>query len=81
MEISECITIHLGSENSRIIYGRMLNFLEEHGVEIISECEITEITADDFNNKIQNMFLDDDDLLFKEAISQMVQTIHYMDIF
>ena len=52
MEISECITIHLGSENSRIIYGRMLNFLEEHGVEIISECEITEITADDFNNKI-----------------------------
>ena len=40
MEISECITIHLGSENSRIIYGRMLDFLEEHGVRIVSECEI-----------------------------------------
>lgn len=52
MEISECITIHLGSENSRIIYGRMLDFLEEHGVRIVSECEITEITTDDFNNKI-----------------------------
>ena len=52
MEISECITIHLGSENSRIIYGRMLDFLEEHRVRIISECEITEITTDDFNNKI-----------------------------
>ena len=52
MEISECITIHLGSENSRIIYGRMLDFLEEHGVRIISECEITEITTDDFNNAI-----------------------------
>ena len=52
MEISECITIHLGSENSRIIYGRMLDFLEEHRVRIISECEITEITTDDFNNAI-----------------------------
>ena len=52
MEISECITIHLGSENSRIIYGRMLDFLEEHGVRIVSECEITEITTDDFNNAI-----------------------------
>ena len=52
MEISECITIHLGSENSRIIYGRMLDFLGKHGVRIVSECEITEITTDDFNNKI-----------------------------
>ena len=52
MEISECVTIHLGSENSRIIYGRMLDFLEEHRVRIVSECEITEITTDDFNNKI-----------------------------
>ena len=52
MGISECITIHLGSENSRIIYGRMLDFLEEHGVRIVSECEITEITTDDFNNAI-----------------------------
>lgn len=52
MEISECITIHLGSENSRIIYGRMLDFLEKHGVRIVSECEITEITTDDFNNAI-----------------------------
>lgn len=40
LDIGDCITIHLGTENSRIVYKRMLDFLEEHGVEIISECEV-----------------------------------------
>ena len=40
LDIGECITIHLGTENSRTVYKRMLDFLEEHGVEIISECEV-----------------------------------------
>ncbi len=40
LDIGDCITIHLGTENSRTVYKRMLDFLEEHGVEIISECEV-----------------------------------------
>lgn len=40
LDIGDCITIHLGTENSRTIYKRMLDFLEEHGVKIISECEV-----------------------------------------
>lgn len=45
LDIGDCITIHLGSENSRVIYKRMLDFIEEHGVEIINNCEITNIKA------------------------------------
>ena len=52
LDIGECITVHLGTENSRIIYKRMLDFLKEQGVEIISDCEITGITTDDFMNKV-----------------------------
>lgn len=40
LDIGDCITLHLGTEHSRTIYKRMLDFLEEHGVEIISECEV-----------------------------------------
>lgn len=52
MEIGECVTIHLGRENSKIIYKRMLDFLENHNVRIISECEVIDITSDDFGNKV-----------------------------
>lgn len=46
LDIAECPTIHLGTENSRIIYKRMIDFLKEHGVEIISECEIEDVEED-----------------------------------
>lgn len=43
MDIADCITIHLGTENSRIIYGRMIDFLIENDVEIKSNCEVLNI--------------------------------------
>ena len=53
LDIGECTTIHLGTENSRIIYKRMLDFLKEQGVEIMSNCEIISVETDDFSNKIR----------------------------
>lgn len=44
LDIGDCITIHLGTENSRTVYKRMLDFLEEHGVDIISECEVFDVS-------------------------------------
>ena len=41
-----------GTENSRLIYKRMLDFLKEHRVEIISECEVKGLTLDNFSNRI-----------------------------
>lgn len=43
MSIGDCITMHLGTENSRTIYKRMLDFLEEHKVNIKSNCEVITI--------------------------------------
>ena len=43
MSIGDCITMHLGTENSRTIYKRMLDFLEEHKVNIKSNCEVKTI--------------------------------------
>lgn len=43
LDIGECITIHLGTENSRTIYGRMIKFLQEHGVEIRHNTEVVDI--------------------------------------
>ena len=43
LDIGECITIHAGSENSRIIYARMIDFLEEHGVNIKHNCDVVDV--------------------------------------
>lgn len=52
LDIGECHTIHLGSENSRIIYKRMLDFLKDNNVNIIPNCEVIDIIADDVSNEI-----------------------------
>ena len=40
LNIGECATLHLGSENSRIIYQRMIDYLLDNGVEILSDTEL-----------------------------------------
>ena len=47
MDIVDCITIHLGTENSRIIYGRMIDYLKERNVDIVSNTEITDVKIGD----------------------------------
>lgn len=46
MDMADCITIHLGTDNSRIIYKRMLDFLIDNGVNIVPNVELTEINTD-----------------------------------
>ena len=43
LDIGECVTIHLGTENSRTIYGRMIKFLREYGVEIRENTEVVDV--------------------------------------
>lgn len=43
LDIGECVTIHIGSENSQIIYARMIDFLKVHDVTIKHDCEVTDI--------------------------------------
>lgn len=43
MDITDCITLHLGTENSRIIYKKMIEFLKANGVEIMSDTEIIDV--------------------------------------
>ena len=50
LDMGDCITIHLGTENSRTIYKRMLDFLEEHKVRIIDECEIIDVETNNNQN-------------------------------
>ena len=42
LDIGECATTHLGSENSRIIYKRMIDYLLNNGVNILSNAEVEE---------------------------------------
>ena len=50
LDMGDCITIHLGTENSRTIYKRMLDFLEEHKVRIVDECEIVDVETNNNQN-------------------------------
>ena len=45
LDIGHCATTHLGSENSRIIYKRMIDYLIENGVHILANTEIEEIDS------------------------------------
>lgn len=45
LDIGHCATTHLGSENSRIIYKRMINYLIENNVHILANTEIEEIDS------------------------------------
>ena len=45
LDIGECATTHLGSENSRIIYKRMIDYLIENGVHILANTEIEEVDS------------------------------------
>ena len=46
LDIGECATLHLGSENSRIIYKDMVDFLIKNNVHIISNTEVLTIDSD-----------------------------------
>lgn len=48
MEIANCVTIHLGTDNSRIVYQRMIDYLISNGVNIIPNAELKRI---DVKNK------------------------------
>lgn len=50
LDIGECATTHLGSENSRIIYKRMIDYLLNNGVNILSNAEVEEV--DSLNKKV-----------------------------
>ena len=43
MEMADCVTIHLGTDNSRIIYKRMIDFLVKNGVHIMSNAEVIDV--------------------------------------
>lgn len=45
MDMADCVTIHLGTDNSRIIYKRMLDFLVGNGVNVLSNLEVTSVHA------------------------------------
>jgi uncharacterized FAD-dependent dehydrogenase len=70
LDIGECITIHLGTENSRIIYGRMIEFLKENNVEIRDNTEVMRVTLDDFSNTIY--YTDESRVLFYEEFEKIV---------
>ena len=46
LDIGECGTTHLGSERSRIIYKRMIDYLLDNGVTIVSNTEVLEINCE-----------------------------------
>ena len=45
MELADVITIHLGTENSRVIYKRMIDFLLDNGIKIISNAELKSVDS------------------------------------
>ena len=50
LDIGECATTHLGSERSRIIYKRMLDYLIDNNVHILSNMEVKNV--DTINKKV-----------------------------
>ena len=77
MDITDCITVHLGTENSRIIYGRMITFLKEHGVDIVSDTEIVDIKIDNvctvyYKYKCKSDYSSYDDLLEEEQFDKVI---------
>jgi uncharacterized FAD-dependent dehydrogenase len=50
LDIGECATTHLGSERSRIIYKRMLDYLIDNNVHILSNMEVENV--DTVNKKV-----------------------------
>ena len=51
LSMVDAVTLHLGTENSRIIYGRMIKFLKEHGVEIREKVEVTKVQGNKINGE------------------------------
>ena len=51
LSMVEAVTLHLGTENSRIIYGRMIKFLKEHGVDIREKVEVTKVQGNKINDE------------------------------
>lgn len=47
LDMGECATLHLGSENSRIIYKRMIDYLLKNGVKILPNTELISLNEKD----------------------------------
>ena len=56
MKMTDCITIHLGTDSSRIIYKRMLKFLVNNGVTIIPNMELINVNTDEKTIICRNVF-------------------------
>lgn len=52
MELSDVVTIHLGTDNSRIIYKRMLDYLLDNGVTILSNTELLSLKKENEQFKL-----------------------------
>ncbi len=64
MEMADCVTIHLGTDNSRIIYKRMIDFLIKNGVRIMSNAEVVDV--DTISRKVyikNNIYINYDKLV------------------
>lgn len=55
MDMADCITIHLGTDNSRIIYKRMLDFLIDNGVTIASNLELESVNTNEKTITCRNL--------------------------
>lgn len=62
LDIGECATLHLGTDNSRIIYKRMLGYLIDNGVEIKSNTEVKTI------EQINESFLINDEIKAEKLV-------------
>lgn len=51
LSMVDAVTLHLGTENSRIIYGRMIKFLKKHGVDIREKVEVTKVQDNKINDE------------------------------
>jgi len=46
IQLADCLTIHLGTENSRIVYQRMIDYLLSKGVTIKANYEVKELSKE-----------------------------------
>lgn len=65
VELGECLTIHLGTENSRIVYQRMVDYLITNGVQIKPNYEVKAI------QKVNNTFIINKHLMTDKVVLAM----------
>ena len=69
MLLVDCKTIHLGTDNSRVIYKRMIDFLMDKGVTILAHTELKDLIIKD--NKIIGAKINDYEIKADKIILSM----------